>query len=128
MKKELKKERRPLSNYEQNVLMPILIKGLEMKKGKKNAVTNNQIVRGLRGHGLKVSHRDVCSLINHIRTNDLVLGLVASSFGYYISSSEREFFDYEQSLLNREMEIKKVRISIERQRRKMFAPIQRQLF
>ena len=128
MKKRMKKETRPLTNYDHNVLLPILIKGLEMKKGKMNAVTNRQIVHGLRSHGLKVSHRDVSTLINHIRTNDLVVGLVASSMGYYTTDSEREFMDYAQSLLGREKEIRKVRKSIERQRRMLFAPRQRQLF
>lgn len=128
MKKELKRETRHLSNYEQNILLPILIKGLKMKKGKMNAVTNKQIVKGLRGHGLKVNLRDVCRLINHIRTNDLVVGLMASSAGYYISNSEQELVKYEDSLLGREREIRKVRMSIERQRRAMFAQhSQRQL-
>ena len=128
MKKELKRETRHLSNYEQNVLMPILINGLEMKKGKKNAVTNKQMVNGLRGHGLKVNLRDVCRLINHIRTNDLVVGLMATSAGYYITDSEQDFMDYENSLLGREKEIRKVRMSIMRQRRTMFAQhSQRQL-
>ena len=128
MKKRMKKETRPLTNYDHNVLLPILIKGLEMKKGKMNAVTNRQIVHGLRSHGLKVSHRDVSTLINHIRTNDLVVGLMASSVGYYISNSEQELVKYEDSLLGREREIRKVRMSIERQRRAMFAQhSQRQL-
>ena len=48
MKKELKKETCPLSNYELNVLLPILMKGLETKKGRANAVTNKQIVQGLK--------------------------------------------------------------------------------
>lgn len=128
MKKRLKKETRPLTNYDYNVLLPILIKGLKMKKGKMNAVTNRQIVHGLQSHGLKVSHRDVSTLINHIRTNDLVVGLMATSTGYYTTDSEQDFMDYEQSLLGREKEIRKVRMSIRRQRRKLFAPRQRQLF
>lgn len=41
------KKVRSLSNYEQNVLLPILMNGLEMKKGKMNAVTNKQIVQSL---------------------------------------------------------------------------------
>ncbi len=132
MKKELKKGTRPLTNYHQNVLLPILMKGLEMKKGKMNAVTSKQIVNGLRSQGLKINHRDVCMLINHIRTNDLVVGLMASSStGYYITNSEQDFMDYEQSLLGREKAIRKVRMSIQRQRRSMFAqfsPRQTQLF
>ena len=60
--------------------------------------------------------------------NDLVVGLMASSNGYYITNSEQELVKYEDSLLGREREIRKVRMSIERQRRAMFAQhSQRQL-
>ena len=128
MKKELKKETRPLTYYDHNVLLPILMKGLEMKKGKMNAVTSKQIVHGLQSQGLKINDRDVGSLINHIRTNDLIVGLMATSTGYYITNSEQDFKKYENSLLGREKEIRKVRMSIIRQRQKMFAPRQLQLF
>ena len=77
MKKELNVKTNTLSNYEQNVLLPILIKGLEMKKGKQNAVTNKQMVRGLQSFGLKIDVRRVCKLISYIRTNDLIVGLMA---------------------------------------------------
>src|SRR5690554_4241375 len=109
MKKELKKGTRHLSNYDQNVLLPILIKSLKIKKGKANAVTNKQIVHGLQSQGLKIGERDVAMLINHIRTNDLIIGLVACpSNGYYITDSEQDFMKYEQSLLCREKSIRKV--------------------
>ena len=121
MKNELKKQTRPLTNYDHNVLLPILMKGLELKKGKMNAVTSKQIGQGLRSQGLKINDRNVCKLINHIRTNDLIVGLMATSAGYYITNSEQELVKYEGSLLGREKEIRKVRMSIKRQRRTMFS-------
>ena len=131
MKNELKKQTRTLSNYEQNVLLPILLKGLETKKGKKNAVTNKQIVQGLQSQGLKIKDTDVRLLINHIRTNDLIEGLMATSAGYFTTNSVQELVGYEDSLLGREKAIRKVRMSIKRQRRAMFEqyiPRQTQLF
>ena len=133
MKNELKKQTRPLSNYDHNVLLPVLMKGLETKKGKMNAVTSKQIVQGLRSQGLKINERDVGSLINHIRTNDLVAGLIATSAGFYITDNEQELVSYENTLLKYETTLRKVRLSILRQRRAMFAQrvskeIQTQLF
>ncbi len=122
MKKRLKK--RLLSNYELNVLLPILMKGLEMKKGKPNAVTSNEIIKALRKNGLKINGRSVWMLINHIRNNDLIVGLIATSSGYYITSNEQEFADYENSLLGREAALRKVRMNIKRQRKTMFATTQ----
>ena len=128
MKKELKKKTRKITNYEQKVLLPILLKGLKTKKGKKNAVTNKEIVYGLQSHGFRICETDVRALINHIRTNDLVVGLIATSTGYYITNNEQDFLNYEDSLLGRETAIRDVRYSIQRQRRMMFTPTQHQLF
>ena len=128
---KLKKETRHLSNYDLNVLLPILIKSLEMKQGKENAVRGKQIIEGLRNHGLKINRRSLYMLINHIRTNDLVVGLMASTVGYYITSNNQELMDYENSLLSREVEIRKVRKSIKRQRSALFLDLpkkQTQLF
>ena len=128
----MKKETyRPLTTYEQNVLLPILMKGLEMKKGNVNAVTNKQIVQSLRKHGVKISRTSVNLLINYIRTNDLMVGLMATSFGYYITNSEKELIEYENGLLSREVALRRVRLCIQRQRRAMFKKIlerQTQLF
>ena len=128
MKKELKKETRPLTSYDHNVLLPIVLKGLETKKGKINAVTSKQILRGLQSQGLKIQERDVFMLINYIRTNDLVVGLMSTNSGYYITNSEQDFMKYEGRLLGREKEIRKVRLSIIRQRQKLFAKRQHELF
>ena len=123
MKNKMKeKTSSSLSKYDQNVLLPILMKGLEMKKGKENAVTGKGIVYCLRNAGLSIDERRVCRLINHMRTNDLVVGLMASNRGYYITSNEEELIDYEKILLRREAALKNVRMSMQRQRRSMFVP------
>ena len=128
MKKRSRIEERPLNIYEYSVLLPILVNALKTKNGKENAVTSTQIVTALRGHNMKINERNVCRIVNHIRMNDLINGLMASNVGYYISNSEEELMDYENSLLIRETSIKKLRKSIERQRLKMFTPEQKHLF
>lgn len=128
MKKVLKKRTHSMSNYEMNVLLPVLMKGLETKKGKANAVTGKHIIEGLRSHGLKISRGSMNMLINHIRTNDLIEGLIAAPAGYYISNNEHELAAYEAGLMSREASLRNVRLSMQRQRRKMFAPQQRDLF
>lgn len=126
MRKVMKKESyRPLTIYEQNVLLPILIKGLEMKKGKMNAVTSIQIVMGMKKHGLNINNTSVNKLINYIRKNDLIVGLMGSALGYYIISSEQEFIDYEDNLMGREAALRRVRMCIKRQRRSLFAEEQK---
>ena len=119
MKKELKKEKQTLNNYDLNVLLPILKKGLEKKKGIANAVTAKEIMLGLQSNGLRINMRNITRIINYIRLNDIIVGLMGSSAGYYISSNEQDLIDYEGSLLRREEALKKVRMSIKRQRKSM---------
>ena len=120
MKSKLKKSTYSLTDYDLNVLLPLLIKGLEQKKEKTNAVTANQIVWGLQRNGLKITKRHVFRLIGYIRMNDLVVGLMASSVGYYITNNEQELIKYEKRLMCREAKLKKLRMSMKRQRAAMF--------
>ena len=109
----------PLSEYEQDTLLPIIIRGLRARVGKENAVINRYIVSQLKPK-YNVNEARVRKIINHIRTADLIPGLIATSEGYFIAESEQELRDYEESLLGRELAIRQVRESIARQRREMY--------
>ena len=123
MKKTTTKPTPQLTNFEQNVLLPILIRGLKTKTGKENAVTRNQIICGLRNNGLAISLALLQKLINYIKINDLVKGLMASPTGYYIANTEQELVGYEQNLLQRELTIKDVRMSVKRQRTALYSEL-----
>lgn len=112
----------PLTEYEETTLLPQLVRGLQTKIGKDKSVTNKAIIDGMnRNLGLKISDARVRKLINHIRTNDLVPCLIATSNGYYIAESEQELREYEESLLGRESAIRQVRLSIQRQRQRKYS-------
>ena len=113
------KETCPLTDYELGVLLPVLVRGLIPKKGRGRAVKNIDIVRTLRPN-YKISDARVRKLINHIRTHDLVPGLIATSDGYFIAETEAELIEYEESLKGRENAICEVRWSIARQRRMLY--------
>ena len=104
-----------LTDYEKETLIPVIIRGLEVKVGKSKAVTNKYIVKMLKGT-YKVSEARIRKVINYIRTHDLIPCLIADSDGYYIAESNQEVKDYEQSLLGRESAIHEVRTAITRQR------------
>ncbi|MGV8135871.1 MAG: hypothetical protein AB2L20_11710 [Mangrovibacterium sp.] len=120
MLKGFKEETKPLNEYESNVLLPVIIQGLSTKVGKKKAVTNGYICKTLQGKGYKLSEARVRKLINHIRTSCLVIGLIATSDGYYIAESKDEIKDYVDSLKGREDAIRSVRISMEKQMSVMY--------
>lgn len=123
MIKNFTEETEPLTEYEEKQLMPPIVRGLMTKRGKNNAVTNNAIVDGLRRNlNLSITSARVRKIINHIRINDIVPCLIATSNGYYIADTEAELREYEESLLGRESAIRQVRLSIARQRQSRFAP------
>lgn len=118
----------PLTEYEEQILLPQLVRGLQLKVGKAMSVTNKAIIDGMnRNLGLKMTDARVRKLINHIRVHDLVPCLIATSQGYYIAESEQELRDYEESLLGREAAIRSVRLSIQRQRQRRYSQ-QKSLF
>ena len=117
LKKDFKKETySSLNIYEQNVLLPILVKTLKTKNGESNAITSKQIVEALQSYGLKLNLTNVFRIIYYIRMNDLIVGLMGSKSGYYVISSEEDFIKYENRLSSREVAVRKVRMSIKRQR------------
>lgn len=119
MIKGFDRETQPLTEYEIGVLLPLLVKGLQTKLGRENAVTNKHIVNALKG-ACKLNEARVRKIINNIRTNDLVPGLIATSEGYFIATTEAELLEYEESLKGREDAIREVRLSIARQRRILY--------
>lgn len=113
-------ETAPLTEYEESVILPIVLRGLRNKVGKANAVTNRTIVQRLNIAGHTTTEPRIRKIINHIRMTDLLPGLIATSGGYFLATSEAELLDYEQSLLGREDAIKQVRLAIARQRRILY--------
>lgn len=117
-------ETQPLTEYELKQVIPAILEGLKTKIGKANAVTNKFIISRLRGT-YKVDAARIRKIINYIRTNDLLPGLIATSEGYFLATTESELLEYEDSLKGREEAIKAVRLSIARQRRILYEDAQK---
>lgn len=110
----------PLNEYEERVLLPVIVRGLRVKKGRGMAVKNGYMIKCLTRQGYKITAARMRKIINHIRINDIIPCLIATSEGYYIAMSEQELLDYEDSLLGREEAIRAVRLSIDEQRRRIY--------
>lgn len=109
------KETAPLSEYEREILLPIMVKCLQRKIGKENAVTNKVMCAKMQEYGYDIGEVRVRKIINHIRVNNLISCLMASNKGYYIANDQKEIKDYIQSLKGRERAIKAVREALEEQ-------------
>ena len=107
----------PLTEIEMTVYLPSMIEGLRVKHGRDKAVTNKDIVRGLQvNRGIKISEARVRKMINHIRNNDIIPCLIATSKGYYIAETPDEMTDYIDSLFGRVEAIRADAESMIRQR------------
>ena len=76
--------------------LPIVVKGLQTKIGKQKAVTSTKICDALNIKGPRLR-----KMINHIRVNNLLVGLCSSSNGYFIAENEKEINEYIISLKQR---------------------------
>lgn len=119
MIKGFKRETCPLNDYEQDILLPAILSVLEGKIGRQNAVKNKDIIELLKKK-YKINPARLRKVINYIRINDYLTGLVATSKGYYMVTDRQELLDYEESLKGREDAIREVRMSIKRQRLKLY--------
>ena len=127
MIKGFSNETSPLNDYELRVLLPVILAGLKDKQGKRNAVTNGYIIGRLKQQDYRIDAARLRKVINHIRTNDLIPGLIATSEGYFLAEDEQELMDYEDSLRGREEAIKAVRLAIARQRRMLYTEAQQRV-
>jgi len=105
----------PLNDYEKNLLLPVIIKGLNKKIGEENSITSKEIIRKLTNLGYKISGARLRKIINHIRINDLLICLMASSKGYWIETDTQKVMDYIISLEQRADSIQNVANSLKSQ-------------
>lgn len=105
----------PLTDYERDTLLPVICSGLRNKIGEARAITNTAITKAMKGAGYILTEARLRKIINHIRVNGLVKRLIATSKGYYIATTRQEMEQYIESLKGREMAIRQVRESMERQ-------------
>lgn len=90
-----------LTQYEIEVLVPIMVKGLSTKIGQDNAITNSKIRSRLKDKEMDITDSKIRKIINYIRVNKLIVNLLATSKGYFISNDPNEISRYKESLIAR---------------------------
>lgn len=94
-----------ITEYEKEVVLPILFKGLQKKIGKEKAVTNKKIQEGLLDkYKIKITGPRVRKLISILRY-EAMPDLMATSKGYYIATEPEELQRWIKSLDHRERQI-----------------------
>lgn len=80
----------PLNDYEQNTLLPIIIRGLSTKVGSSRTIAGSKIIACMKHAGYKLDAPRLRKIINYIRTNELVPCLVSNGKGYFVATSTDE--------------------------------------
>lgn len=94
----------------------VIVQRFNNKKGKQHIVTADAIIDGLKTHfGIEFKESRVRKMIQFIRLNNLVVGLIATSKGYFVADSIEEIEDWIDSLKSRENAIRSIREMAERQ-------------
>ena len=94
----------------------VIVQRFNTKKGKQHIVTADAIIEGLKNHfNFEFKESRVRKMIQYIRLNNLVVGLIATSKGYFVAESIEEIQDWVNSLKSRENAIRSIREIAERQ-------------
>lgn len=100
-------------NDDELKIVHIMVDRFTHKPGIKNIVTNPQIVDGLKSIGIETTEPRIRKIIQYIRTNALIPGLIATSKGYYSTNDIEHLEQWIVTMKQRENAIRESRKSIE---------------
>lgn len=104
-----------LTDYERDMLVPMLANFLKSRVGAKNAIRNKEVCRIFSEHGYKLTEARVRKCINFIRIHGLVPHLIANSHGYFCATSVAQVETYITSLDERAKAIWAMRSALQNQ-------------
>lgn len=91
-------------------LVPMMVDRFKTKRGIKTVVTAETMIAKIHeSFGVKLKEPRVRKIIQYIRVNNLVPGLIATSRGYYTAETTAEINDWIESLKAREFAIRQIR-------------------
>lgn len=102
-----------LTDYEKVKLLPCLVAGFSQMVGKNKVFSNKQICDKLISVGYEINDARLRKLIHHIRTKNLVPGLIGTSKGYYKATTKAELEEYLISLRERKRSIEEIITALE---------------
>ena len=110
----------PLNDYELGTLLPVIVYCMKFKVGEANVIAGSTIVKKMKACGYRLDGPRLRKIINHIRCNDLIPGLVSTSQGYYIATSADEIDGCIESLQGRIDATQAIITALQRQKSQVF--------
>jgi hypothetical protein len=91
-------------------LIPMMVDRFKMKRGIAHIVTAETMISKINeSFGVKLKDTRIRKMIQFIRVNNLVPGLIATSRGYYTAETIDEINEWIESLKAREFAIRQIR-------------------
>jgi hypothetical protein len=97
-------------NQTEHRLIPMMVDRFKMKRGIEHIVTAETMIAKIHeAFGVKLKDTRIRKMIQFIRVNNLVPGLIATSRGYYTAETIDEINEWIESLKARESAIRHIR-------------------
>lgn len=91
---------------EEKKLVPIIVDRFRKKPGRENMVSNPAIIEGIdRTFGIRLTEPRIRKIVQYIRINNLLPGLVGVSRGYFFTEDPEEIESWIESMKQRENSI-----------------------
>lgn len=92
---------------EEEGLVPIIVKRFKDRPGKENVVTNPKMIAGIKANfGIELTEPRIRKIIQFIRLNNILPGLVGTSKGYFYAENESDIELWIDSMKQRENSIR----------------------
>ena len=81
-------------------VVPLVVKGLKSKSGKKSSISATAMCKALKKHpyNINIGGARMRKVIRHIRITGMIMNLVTNGRGYYVATNRKEIEDYLDSL------------------------------
>lgn len=102
-----------LTEIEQKIV-PVIVRRFKNKPGRENIVTNKEMIAGIsRQYSVKLTEPRIRKIVQFIRINKLLPGLIGTSNGYFLTKNVEELESWIESMKQRENALRESRIRAE---------------
>lgn len=114
-------------NQEERRILVMIVNRFKRRPGKKNRITNKQIVSALKkSKGIEITEPRIRKIIQFIRLNNFLPGLVATSSGYWLTNDPKELKEWIETMQEREEAIRASREAGERDLQSLLKSLEQQ--
>lgn len=90
-----------LNAYEIQTIVPLLVEKFKQHKGQGNAIKNKQLIAYCYANGIRLSEPRIRKIVEYIRQHELITGLIAKQFGYFLAENPEEILRWVGTMIKR---------------------------